>query len=910
MANRVKINNGLILNQGLTVEDGITVITGSLILLSGATGSFTGSFTGNLEGTSSYASQALSASWAPSTSAFPFTGSANITGSLVLTGSLSMINSRPTTMFNAIGRSASLYLDLNGIGYNYLDNDRLFVRNSSGASVLMFVSSSGNVGIGTSTPNSRLEVNGNVNITGSATNSLLVRGSGTTSATYATAIQNSAGTNIVRFRNDGYTEWGTGGFSNLIGNAAGFYFDGGGTRAIQFTLNSANGPRITAGSIGLNVSIGQSTQVIQISGNANLGGNASTQVVDLGGTYTTNLSNITMDMMSLSPSFVLNSTSSFPSTNILRMGFTLNHTSGGQIIHGINHLPTLTAAYNFRAFSFSSANAYTPNAAVTDYIWSLITPNISASANNQLITGLDITLSGSNSSFTGVNRSALRLSTQNVNDRALTAIGNVVITGSLIVTGGITGSIAGSSGSSGAAFPYTGSADITGSLSVIGPTTLRGAGATSATNAMRVENSAGNPTLILRNDLTTIAQSIIIPTAITQLPAITASNGVFAMGNTSTEALGINAVALGAGSKARAPYSIAAGFENKTYGTSSVAMGNNNEASSSYSIALGDSNTAKGLSSFSAGNGNRSSGSYSTTIGSGNTADGFRAYAIGESNTMSGTRAYAFGLLNNNIGNQDVIVGNNNTSNGVGNVTAGAYLSGSGTNQVCLGLYNTTNSAATFIIGNGINSITRRNIVEVVGSAFNITGSFTVTTGSNVELQVLSTGVRLGSISTDTHTVTGSLSVSAGITGSLQGVLSSKYICQGRLSTNQSIPTDTDTVIQFVDDIDPNNWYDSGNYRFTPTIAGYYSISAGVWLSAPNVTTNQLNFQGRKNGNQFVIVQSPLPNDVGQSLTFTRMIYMNGSGDYLDFTVYQGAGGDVDINGGNGTWFSAHLIST
>jgi hypothetical protein len=55
------------------------------------TGSFSGSFTGNLIGTASYATQALSASWAPSgisTPTFPYTGSAIISGSLEVTGSL------------------------------------------------------------------------------------------------------------------------------------------------------------------------------------------------------------------------------------------------------------------------------------------------------------------------------------------------------------------------------------------------------------------------------------------------------------------------------------------------------------------------------------------------------------------------------------------------------------------------------------------------------------------------------------------------------------------------------------------------------------------------------------------------------------------------------------------------------
>jgi hypothetical protein len=59
--------------------NGLTV-TGSVIA---------SSFTGSLLGTASYATQALSASWAPSVASnpFPFTGSAIISGSLVITGS-------------------------------------------------------------------------------------------------------------------------------------------------------------------------------------------------------------------------------------------------------------------------------------------------------------------------------------------------------------------------------------------------------------------------------------------------------------------------------------------------------------------------------------------------------------------------------------------------------------------------------------------------------------------------------------------------------------------------------------------------------------------------------------------------------------------------------------------------------
>jgi hypothetical protein len=58
-------------------------------------------------------------------------------------------------------------------------------------------------------------------------------------------------------------------------------------------------------------------------------------------------------------------------------------------------------------------------------------------------------------------------------------------------------------------------------------------------------------------------------------------------------------------------------------------------------------------------------------------------------------------------------------------------------------------------------------ILDISGSTI-ITGSFTVITGSSVEFQVLSTGVIIGTATTDTHIVTGSFNISGSqtLTGS------------------------------------------------------------------------------------------------------------------------------------------------
>ena len=217
-----------------------------------------------------------------------------------------------------------------------------------------------------------------------------------------------------------------------------------------------------------------------------------------------------------------------------------------------------------------------------------------------------------------------------------------------------------------------------------------------------------------------------------------------------------------------------------------------------------------------------------------------------------------------------------------------------------------------------------------------ITGSFTVVTGSARELQVTSTGVNIGNIITDRHTVTGSLSVSGSVTatnftGSLQGTSSwasnavtasyaetsqltnNAYFAQGRLSGDQLISSMTDTIIEFVDQYDPQGWHDAGTYQFTPTIAGYYTVSLGVWFENPSDNTVQLNVQMRVNGNQEMIIQQPSTNISGVSLFGTKIVYLNGTTDYIDFTAYQGTANPVKIQqgGGNpsGTWFSATYMT-
>jgi hypothetical protein len=144
-------------------------------------------------------------------------------------------------------------------------------------------------------------------------------------------------------------------------------------------------------------------------------------------------------------------------------------------------------------------------------------------------------------------------------------------------------------------------------------------------------------------------------------------------------------------------------------------------------------------------------------------------------------------------------------------------------------------------------------------------------------------------------------------------IITSSYICEGILASNQTFATGSDAKILFVRYDDPNGWIASN--QFQPNIAGYYSISFGAWLQNAGVSSNQVNVQMRKNGNTMVINQQPLNNGTGISLIGSRIVQMNGTTDYVDWSIFQGAGSSANgtlLQGtanGSGTWFSAFLIT-
>jgi hypothetical protein len=148
---------------------------------------------------------------------------------------------------------------------------------------------------------------------------------------------------------------------------------------------------------------------------------------------------------------------------------------------------------------------------------------------------------------------------------------------------------------------------------------------------------------------------------------------------------------------------------------------------------------------------------------------------------------------------------------------------------------------------------------------------------------------------------------SAPITGA------SSYVVNGKLDGNKTVTAGADYTIPFIDDFDPNNWWDATSKRFTPTIAGYYNVSISVWWNNGAVNDNQWNTQVRKNGSTFAIYQAQITTSQGFTQGGSKLVYLNGSTDYVDFTIYTGNNASQTIyqgsSAGQGTWFSASLVT-
>jgi hypothetical protein len=128
-------------------------------------------------------------------------------------------------------------------------------------------------------------------------------------------------------------------------------------------------------------------------------------------------------------------------------------------------------------------------------------------------------------------------------------------------------------------------------------------------------------------------------------------------------------------------------------------------------------------------------------------------------------------------------------------------------------------------------------------------------------------------------------------------------------NATQSISAGTWTKMQYnTEEFDTNSNYDaSTNYRFTPTVAGYYQIN-GCAESTANSASGYFLVAVYKNGSAFKYGQNyKSDTSAGPSASIATLVYFNGSTDYVELYA---VGANAWTRGGNllASYFQASMV--
>lgn len=131
-----------------------------------------------------------------------------------------------------------------------------------------------------------------------------------------------------------------------------------------------------------------------------------------------------------------------------------------------------------------------------------------------------------------------------------------------------------------------------------------------------------------------------------------------------------------------------------------------------------------------------------------------------------------------------------------------------------------------------------------------------------------------------------------------------------RVTSAQSISANTWTKIQLnAESFDPDNVFDSTtNYRFTPTLAGYYRITGGIYYSG---LPDQKNARAAIYKNGSIYSQSLAANSgAGDFIpTVSDLVYLNGTTDYAELYTFQNDASAHNVNNGeDSTYFSGEWV--
>ena len=134
------------------------------------------------------------------------------------------------------------------------------------------------------------------------------------------------------------------------------------------------------------------------------------------------------------------------------------------------------------------------------------------------------------------------------------------------------------------------------------------------------------------------------------------------------------------------------------------------------------------------------------------------------------------------------------------------------------------------------------------------------------------------------------------------------------LNSNQSISASTYTKVQYNTEIlDTDSCFDnSTNYRFTPTVSGYYYLEAQIMLVNSSSDFQSFNIRITKNGSDISNIDRNFAGNyfdagAGQGLNVSVISQANGSTDYFEVQGISSGTSSV-FYGTTGTSFRGYRI--
>lgn len=169
---------------------------------------------------------------------------------------------------------------------------------------------------------------------------------------------------------------------------------------------------------------------------------------------------------------------------------------------------------------------------------------------------------------------------------------------------------------------------------------------------------------------------------------------------------------------------------------------------------------------------------------------------------------------------------------------------------------------------------------------------------------IVLSGDTSGSVTVSVPAVSGSNTVTIPATTGTVMVSSNMPAFSAYLGSAQTISAGATTKVQCnTKEFDTNSNYDTSNYRFTPTVAGYYQVNCAAQEGAGASVILQINLY--KNGS--LAKKSSYVGGVAYyACTASTLVYMNGTTDYLEFYIYASASA-VLTTGTQATYFQASL---